>query len=163
MAHRTHGIEEAGIRVHAWYVSNPGRVLDSAEVETILGHGAHIYELASEAQGDAAWEDLRRTKHVSAEDRLYISPKREDHESTLCQIGREHKHPDEEIRLIERGTGFFDVRDPEDRWMRIRLTQGNLLVLPAGVYHRFEPASPEEEITIRRMFTNECSWVADFR
>ncbi|XP_064464716.1 acireductone dioxygenase-like [Ornithodoros turicata] len=120
-------------------------------------------QASSEAEEKAALDYIRKTKHISAEDRLYISPKREDHQSTLHQIGREHKHPDEEVRLFERGTGFFDVRDPHDRWLRVRLAQGDLLILPAGIYHRFTPASLEEEITVRRLFTDESSWVADFR
>lgn len=78
----------------------------------------------------------------------------------MAQFYKEHYHEDEEIRYIVDGEGYFDVRDTADRWVRAKLEKNDLLILPAGIYHRFTLLSRKKNVTAMRLFKDEPKWEA---
>lgn len=100
---------------------------------------------------------LKQDRGYTYEDEINVNPSMENYQEKLKIFFTEHLHADEEIRLVLEGSGFFDVRDREDKWMRVHVFPGDLLILPAGIYHRFTPDA-NNFIRARRLFIGEPVW-----
>ena len=66
------------------------------------------------------------------------------------------------VRFVVAGDGVFDVRDGTDHWIRIEVTEGDIIVIPARKYHRFY-LTERKQIRCMRLFANHEGWAPLYR
>ncbi|CCW59899.1 unnamed protein product [Phytomonas sp. EM1] len=74
----------------------------------------------------------RLYKHT---DEVRISQTAKD-DAFLERWYNEHYNEDEQLRLVLDGSCYFDIRSAREKWIRIHLQTSQLIIIPAGMYHR---------------------------
>ncbi|KAJ1918636.1 1,2-dihydroxy-3-keto-5-methylthiopentene dioxygenase [Tieghemiomyces parasiticus] len=119
-----------------------------------------LYWDCSGPDGQAKLESVAKERGYRNRDEVRIAPGLlPDYEKKIKMFFDEHIHEDEEIRFALEGSGYFDVRSQSDDWVRIRMEKGDLIVLPAGIYHRFT-TDTRDYIHVVRLFTDAPKWEA---
>ncbi|CAG5136759.1 unnamed protein product [Candidula unifasciata] len=112
---------------------------------------------------DGEYAALKESRRYSYEDTVEISKEAlPNYDALVKTFATEHIHPDEEVRFVIEGTGYFDIRDWDDRWIRLEARPDDLLILPAGIYHRFV-LDKKNFIKVKRLFEGTPCWTAYFR
>ena len=106
--------------------------------------------------------ELTSERGYLAQDEIALRPDSPNLEGALKKFDGEHHHDDDEVRFVLEGEGIFDIRALDERWMRVIVQPGDLLVVPKGKHHRFELT---ETKTIRcvRLFKDPAGWTAIYR
>jgi 1,2-dihydroxy-3-keto-5-methylthiopentene dioxygenase len=82
--------------------------------------------------------------------------------SVLQKFDAEHRHTEDEVRYVLAGAGVFDIRDLDDKMVRVVVEAGDVIVVPKERYHRFELTS-SQHVRCIRMFQDKAGWVPIYR
>jgi len=135
--------------------------------ELDLGHlrsaGVHYEQL--ELDGEAyqpSLDALKRERGYIEQDVIELDPETDKLDAICAKFADEHLHTDDEVRFVLAGEGIFDIRDGDDRWMRVTVEAGDLIVVPKDRYHRFF-LTDSKQIRCVRLFQASSGWVPHYR
>jgi len=155
--------------LEAWYMDNDTTTDQREEhrqepnqpcsMQTLASLGVLYWKMdADNFETDPELQTLRDERGYDYHDIIEVSPTTlPGYEDKIKTFYEEHIHEDEEIRYCLAGSGYFDIRDLEDRWIRILVNKGDMIVLPEGSYHRFT-LDTSNYIKAMRLFQGEPIW-----
>jgi 1,2-dihydroxy-3-keto-5-methylthiopentene dioxygenase len=107
-------------------------------------------------------DELRAGRGYVTQDEVKLHPGTPNLSQICAKFLDEHHHTDDEVRFVLEGEGIFDIRSKTDRWMRIVVTPGDLIVVPAMKHHRFM-LTDANTIRCARLFKDQSGWVPVYR
>lgn len=105
---------------------------------------------------------LKAERGYIEQDVIELSPDTPNLDALCAKFADEHHHDDDEVRFTLGGEGIFDIRSKADRWMRVVVEPGDLIVVPAGRHHRFL-LTEARAIRCVRLFRDAAGWVPHYR
>ncbi len=111
---------------------------------------------------ETALAEVMAMRGYGTQDEVRLGPATEGLEAILARFDKEHLHTDDEVRYVLEGEGIFDIRSRDDRWMRVVVGPGDLIVVPKDRHHRFM-LTETREIRCARLFQDQAGWVPHYR
>ena len=131
--------------------------------EVLARRGVMSWSVPEDAAARSALlEAIKREHGYVDEDFIELAPDTPNLDAICAKFDREHLHTEDEVRYVVAGEGIFDVRDENDRWIRIEVTPGDLIVIPARTHHRFF-LTEKKQIRCMRLFANHDGWSPLYR
>lgn len=145
--------------MRAYSLEDPARTID---LQDLAGRGVLSWSVPPEGDGTATIETIKREHHYVDQDVVELSRELPNLDAICAKFDQEHYHTEDEVRFVLDGEGIFDVRDGADQWIRIEVTKGDILLIPANTYHRFA-LTDRKHIRCMRLFANHDGWAPLYR
>jgi 1,2-dihydroxy-3-keto-5-methylthiopentene dioxygenase len=126
-------------------------------------HGIFSRTLPTEPESyQQALDQLMSERGYLTQDQVVLRPDM-PHLDELCEkFIEEHLHAEDEVRFVLAGSGVFEIRSGDDRWMRVVVGKGDAIIVPENRYHRFY-LTEERMIQCVRLFKDSAGWTPVYR
>jgi 1,2-dihydroxy-3-keto-5-methylthiopentene dioxygenase len=133
------------------------------DARQLLANGVYYARLPGDEAGyTPALETLKSERGYVEQDIVALSPETPNLEAICAKFIPEHFHDDDEVRFVLEGEGIFDIRSRDDRWMRVVVEPGDLIVVPKDRHHRFM-LTDAKNIRCVRLFRDATGWTPHYR
>ena len=146
----------------SWLESDAHTPSAAPIAEADLRAAGVLYERLPLADYQGALERLKAERGYVAQDIVELHPTMPNLQTVCDKFKDEHLHRDDEVRFVLEGAGIFDIRATDGRWMRVEVEAGDLIVVPADLYHRFF-LTEQQQIRCVRLFKDASGWVPEYR
>ena len=146
--------------MQAHWLDEPNATIDA---DSLNAEGVYYRLLDTDpAKHQAELDALKAERGYIEQDVIALSPQTDGLDELCAKFIDEHLHDDDEVRFVLEGDGIFDIRSRDDRFMRVTVEAGDLIVVPKDRNHRFMLT---EHKTIRcvRLFRDRSGWVPHYR
>ncbi len=144
-----------------WLEPTPGQA--PCTLDDLAAAGALYEHLAVDPVAyQPSLDRLKAARGYVEQDIIELQPSTPNLEALCAKFIDEHLHTDDEVRYVLEGEGIFDLRSVDDHWMRVTVEQGDLLVVPANLHHRFM-LTERQQIRCVRLFKDSAGWVPHYR
>jgi 1,2-dihydroxy-3-keto-5-methylthiopentene dioxygenase len=131
--------------------------------EKLVENGVYYARLATkQVLYQSPLDELKQQRGYNEQDVVALDPSTPNLDGICAKFADEHHHDEDEVRFVIRGEGIFDIRSPEDRWMRVVVEPGDLIVVPKDRHHRFM-LTDAKTIECVRLFQNASGWTPHYR
>ncbi len=136
---------------------------EAIDADTLRAEGVLYERLSTDPYAYRAPIDtLKARAGYVEEDQVELRPDTPSLDAICAKFVDEHLHTEDEVRFVLEGEGVFDIRSREDRWMRVTVEEGDLIVVPKDRHHRFF-LTDRKTIRCVRLFQDKSGWVPHYR
>ncbi len=97
--------------------------------KTLAAEGGINGQLPLDAAGyQPTMDELKEERGYIEQDTVELRPDNPNLEAICQKFDDEHLHDEDEVRFVLEGEGIFDIRSTADRWMRVVVEAGDLIV-----------------------------------